>query len=535
MKLLNNLPLLWKCLIGPLIAAICFVAYLGFNFSTASSNSQRLSSVNDVLFPTLELATQDVHFLEGITDVLNNAAASGEKDLLGDADELARKVNANLERVETLNGKGGEHTMLTAEFNDYYSRARALSSQMLAGTAPDQAAIAEMTKALSAYRAHLEAFEKSSKARFGQTLLDADKASDRALFAGVAAAVIALGASLSIGFIVAFSLKRNVDEVVSSLKDIAQGQGDLRQRIAVTSSDEVGALVHWFNTFIEKLHGDVSRMVASINELGNSTREMGVIVQDTSSAISQEKSIIEDVTSQVASMNARIDDVASSASSASTAAGEADRSAEQGLRYVRDTVGRISELAQSVDQAASTLIRLEDGSQQINRVVDVIKEISDQINLLALNAAIEAARAGEHGRGFAVVADEVRKMAVRTQDSTGEIFEIVRKLQATTQSVVEVIQASQREAEVTVEDIQHSRGTLEAITDKVGTISAMNQTIADATNDQLSASARVDDRISALNNISNSTYEQSARLARISERIHTLTEDIRSVAGHFKT
>ncbi|WP_181919570.1 methyl-accepting chemotaxis protein [Alkalilimnicola ehrlichii] len=191
-------------------------------------------------------------------------------------------------------------------------------------------------------------------------------------------------------------------------------------------------------------------------------------------------------------------------------------------------------MATTVDEAVATLNQLEQDGVQINLVVDVIEEVSEHTNLLALNAAIEAARAGEHGRGFAVVADEVRSMAVRTQESTSKILHIVEKLQASTHSVATVIGNSQQEAERTVSMADDSVRALEAITAKVSTINDMNHTIAAATDQQMQVSQQIDARMRELAEISQGTADQSAKLARISQEMESLTLGLQEVAGQFK-
>ena len=168
-----------------------------------------------------------------------------------------------------------------------------------------------------------------------------------------------------------------------------------------------------------------------------------------------------------------------------------DTRAKEGEQVVEKTVSSIQNLATGVIEASSTVAELEQDSQQIGKILEVIQSIAEQTNLLALNAAIEAARAGEQGRGFAVVADEVRTLASRTQDSTEEIRGMIDKLQQGALRTVEVMHRSRQYSDNSVNCAELAGNALSSITCSVAQISDMNTQIATAAEQQSSVAEEI--------------------------------------------
>jgi len=525
-----------KILLAPVIGSIFFCGFLAYSLNVSRRNALRLELMRDALFPELEAATSSVNLLEKVIEGLNQGVTTGEKDQITATEELAQHIRNNLDLIQKVDhDRGPEAGILKQEFDAYYKSASTLSLSMIGHPVPDLAAIKDMGDRLATFRSHVEQFQKDSHARFTQAVDETRDSSSRSTRIGLELSIIALAASLTAALLVANATTKNVHSVVQSLRDIAKGDGDLRKRIEVTSHDEIGELVRWFNTFIELLHGDIRRVVASVHQLSDMTASMATIVAQADRSLTQQQALAAQVTDEVNLMATRVDQMAKNATSASSAAQTADSAASEGLTYVAKVISQAKDLARHADGATEILQQLKSDSQKITEVVDVIQDVSNNTHMLALNASIEAAHAGEHGRGFAVVADEVSRMAGRTQESTIRITEIVDKLQQTTARVTEIIMLSQQETDSTLEQAKGSGDMLHRISERVGTINTMNTAIAQATDHQRLASQQIHQNMEELNRSSLQTVAEGTQLAEISRTIQTLSEDLRAIADHFIT
>lgn len=187
-----------------------------------------------------------------------------------------------------------------------------------------------------------------------------------------------------------------------------------------------------------------------------------------------------------------------------------------------------------MNESAQTIIQLQEDTNRVNVVLEVIKGIAEQTNLLALNAAIEAARAGEQGRGFAVVADEVRNLASRTQESTEEINQMLDQLKTAASKAVSMMENSRSSVEMSVESVNEAGDSLLAITEAVQTITEMNGSIALATEQQHQVSGLIVGHVEEIQHCADEASEASSTIANVSNQLAELAGELENVTCQFK-
>lgn len=201
---------------------------------------------------------------------------------------------------------------------------------------------------------------------------------------------------------------------------------------------------------------------------------------------------------------------------------------------VGEAITHIEHLAEQMNRSSLAMQGLQQESQKIGSVLEVIKSVSEQTNLLALNAAIEAARAGEAGRGFAVVADEVRTLAQRTQQSAEEIEVLIEGLQRGTQHTADILDNSLSLTDNSVELTRRAGAALANITRTVSVIQEMNPQIAAAAEEQSAVAEEINRSVLKVKDASEQTSTASEQTAAASIELARLGTDLARSVGRFK-
>ncbi|MBV1806074.1 methyl-accepting chemotaxis protein [Pseudomonas viridiflava] len=415
------------------------------------------------------------------------------------------------------------------------------------------ARVAQLENGLRSYRSSVEAFKAmtveaatvrkdlttqgATIVKLGDELYDLqmklgddDTAQARSLQIGCILLVLVLGILAAV--IITRQITRPLQETLAIVDRIASG--DLTHNEVVTRRDELGVLQQGIQRMGATLRDLISGIRDGVTQIASAAEELSAVTEQTSAGVNSQKVETDQVATAMHEMSATVHEVARNAEQASVAAADADKEARAGDKVVGEAIGQIERLAAEVVRSSDAMTVLEQESDKIGKVMDVIKAVAEQTNLLALNAAIEAARAGEAGRGFAVVADEVRGLAQRTQQSTEEIESLVAGLQNGTRQVSEIMLGSRTLTDSSVELTRKAGVSLESITRTVSNIQAMNQQIAAAAEQQSSVADEISRSIVNVRDVSEQTAEASEETAASSVELARLGGQLQMLVSHFR-
>ncbi|WP_434628188.1 methyl-accepting chemotaxis protein [Pseudomonas sp. Z1-29] len=344
--------------------------------------------------------------------------------------------------------------------------------------------------------------------------------------------VLAALATVVLAMLLTRSIVKPLGEALTAAESVARG--DLTRPIETHGNDEVSRLLKALATMQQNLRQTLLGISGSATQLATAADELNAVTLDSTQSLQQQNNEIEQAATAVTEMTTAVEEVARNAVSTSDATRQSSESAMLGQERVSDTVNAISALASDVQITGGLVQSLASQSQDIGKVLDVIRAIAEQTNLLALNAAIEAARAGESGRGFAVVADEVRALAYRTQQSTQEIEQMVQGMRSGATQALDSMQASSSRAASTLAMAERAGEALQTITASVHQIHERNLVIASAAEEQAQVAREVDRNLVNIRDLSVRSATGADQTSASSHELSQLANSLRTMVQRFQ-
>lgn len=334
----------------------------------------------------------------------------------------------------------------------------------------------------------------------------------------------------------AWVLGRSIIRPINQSVEIAEAiaNGNLTHAVPRGGSDEAGRLLAAFARMQEGLRTMVSASQRSAQELSRAAEDLTAAARQSAGASEAQSKAASGMAASVEEMSVSIDQVRDHAREASNVAATAGEESQTGGQVVHSSAEEMRHVAGAVNDAAGTIRELENYSNEISAIINVIREVADQTNLLALNAAIEAARAGEQGRGFAVVADEVRKLAERTSESTHTIASVIEKVQAGARRAAQEMEGGVARVNGGVQLAHQAGDSIIGIQAGAERVVAAVTEIRTALDEQSSAAqeiARGVERIASMSEENSASVRQTSAAA---ERLHDLASELNRSVSRFR-
>lgn len=343
-----------------------------------------------------------------------------------------------------------------------------------------------------------------------------------------------VGVATLLGVFVGRTVTRPLNSATRMMQAIAEGDGDLTQRLPDQGNDELSELGRQFNAFVAKIQRAMVQVGDTTDQLASAAEELSHIASETQASVELQGSETDQIASAINEMAATVLQIAGNANEVESAASIADEQSRLGRGTVLSSQDSVRQLVATLQESARMIDALAAKSDEIQSVVDVIRDVTDQTNLLALNAAIEAARAGEMGRGFAVVADEVRQLASRSGESATQIRTMIESYVSDAKIAADHMKSAQTQSEQTVGAINEAAGSLDTIEQSVGMIRGQITQVAAASEQQSHVAEDINRNVVSIVNAAAQSATGVSQTSAASSELARLGENLRQLVSQFR-
>lgn len=414
-----------------------------------------------------------------LTDISATRGLDGLNDGFDVAEENAGLFRTRLKELMALDSENADaYRKLLPVFEAYYSTGKKMAQGYIdGGPAMGNQLMGEFDGTASAIYEHIGDLMQTQDSRTQSAISKALQQAKQSQWTSMLFSALLAGLIVLLLAGLRFFVLAPINRMHHMVEDLGKGEGDLSQRLPENRQDEIGDLARSFNHFLIKTDQTVANVMKSVVRLIPMADELSITNEHVQDRTLKQNEQSQKVHGGMLSTQDAAQSVSSAVERISAASDQGYSRVGHGLEIVKESSINMQRLAERVSSAEGTINRLQESSDRIEGVIDVIGTIAEQTNLLALNAAIEAARAGEAGRGFAVVADEVRSLAGKTHDSTLEVQSMVEAIRTETASVVSVMRQSVDAAKDSKELVEASRTSLEEINEAIVHIRSCSEEI----------------------------------------------------------
>ena len=577
----NRLKFSYKIALLPSLAAIAFLVILGLSLFGGNKNVQRMTQIESGFYPALEISSGLRETLAAIQRGFQDAVASTDQEKLSDVDRLYNSFLSDLDKGKKITVlQKSEIDKLESDFTQYYSLAREITNRMMAGESGESvlASMEKMSIDYNSIRDTLEKLALHQRSAIQNAFAQARDTQSANLRLVSAITLICLLLLTILSILLVRSLRTHLETAVQAAGRLAQG--DLTPVIQSASNDEIGQLLLAMRVMVESLRKMISNikqtsagLASSADEISSTSLQIAKGAENQASATEETSATMVEIAAQIDSvaksgqtLASNVDETSSSIQEIGASIEQVAKNAEKLLSAVDDTSSTIEEMATSVKAVTEKVKVVEEvsktaahvaseGGKELSRVITgigasskgigkilkMIEEIADQINLLALNAAIEAARAGEAGRGFAVVADEVKRLAERSMNATREISTFVENVQRDTDQAVnmtqdvlqQIVESAGRSrnlvSEVFVTSQEQSAGAMQ-ILKTTGTMQQMTRELAAAAMELSNAAREIMSSVQSMNQMTQDVADANLEQKKGGDMIVKAVERIAGIA-----
>lgn len=526
-------------------ALLCVVAIISvFSLRNLSDDSEQitkryLNAVSLALNADRDLyqaqtALQDAIILAGMRGQAIEAEVADFNDNAQQAlDRMVQARNIVQGEVENI----GNGNQFRSDYDTWLKSANEVISLVAAGEIEQANALrsASLVDDFQQVRSHYDALGEAVKNAADALAADMQSSSQSNQFLLLLVLVLVLIVSaLSIMFGPRLVTDR-LNTLIDVMRDISQGDGDLRSRLNSSGKDELATMAKTFNRFMENLQDLVVVIQQDTENLKSAASDLNDASSTVKLASHKQNENLDQIATAVNELSHVVADTANNSQGAMEKVKVASEISTSSRQVVNDSVKNVSNLSASISNANDVISSLAKESQNIIAVLDVIRGIAEQTNLLALNAAIEAARAGEQGRGFAVVADEVRTLASRTQQSTENINEMLGRLEHSVNDAVSAIERGASEVDSVVAVSEQLARAFDQVNEAVNDANETIYQIAAATEEQSQVVTDINTNVTNLNTLGQQNLKSIENTGEIAGSVNGTVQQLGQKVSRFKT